>query len=130
LGAIEAFSYYELIINSVQTLDDPAGGDLEAMQKLVSTYHPVPWYGIPNSQNPSGMTWSSDVRRDVADYLDGSGTLLYEDDAVGELFFDGRPRTPMKKWLLHQTVMAGSFSKTISQGFGAGGYGFLILCEE
>ena len=120
LGAIEAFSYYEPLINSVQTLNDPAGPDLEVLQKQVATDNPVLWYGIPNSQNPSGITWSYDVRRDVGEILGGSGTLLYEDDAFGELFFDGRPRLPVKKWLPHQTIMTGSFSKTISPGLRCG----------
>lgn len=120
LGAIEAFSYYEPVIDSIQMLHDPTGPDLEALQKQIVSDNPILWYGIPNSQNPSGITWSDRIRRDVAKILDGSGTLLYEDDAFGELFFNGRPRSPVKKWLPCHTIMTGSFSKTISPGLRCG----------
>jgi len=120
LGAIEAFSYYEPVFDPVQPLDGLIGPDPDSVRKLVTDSNPVLWYGIPNSQNPSGMTWSPGIRREIADMLDGTGTLLYEDDAFGELFFDGRPREPVKKWLSHQTIMTGSFSKTISPGLRCG----------
>ena len=50
------------------------------------------FYGIPNSQNPSGCTYSQDRRREIAEMLKGTNTVFYEDDAFGELFFDGKPR--------------------------------------
>ncbi|MFH0967284.1 MAG: PLP-dependent aminotransferase family protein, partial [Methanobacteriota archaeon] len=75
---------------------------------------------IPNSQNPSGVTWGAQYRKEVAEILDGTGTLMYEDDAFGELFFDGKPRQPVKRWLPDQTIMTGSFSKTISPGLRCG----------
>ncbi|MDD1728958.1 MAG: PLP-dependent aminotransferase family protein [Methanospirillum sp.] len=120
LGAIEAFSFYEPVFNPIPTLEDLAGPSTEAIQDLVAQYHPALWYGIPNSQNPSGMTWPVELRREVAELLDGTGTLLYEDDAFGELFFDGRARDPVKRWLSDQTIMTGSFSKTISPGLRCG----------
>ncbi|WP_319580014.1 PLP-dependent aminotransferase family protein [uncultured Methanospirillum sp.] len=120
LGAIEAFSYYEPVFDPVQALDGLIGPDPDSVRGLVTDNSPVLWYGIPNSQNPSGMTWSPGIRREIADILDGTDTLLYEDDAFGELFFDGRPREPVKKSLPHQTIMTGSFSKTISPGLRCG----------
>ena len=51
------------------------------------------FYGIPNSQNPSGCTYSQDRRREIAEMLKGTNTVFYEDDAFGELFFDGKPRS-------------------------------------
>jgi 2-aminoadipate transaminase len=61
-----------------------------------------------------------DQRREVAEVLEGTETLMYEDDAFGELFFDGRPRRPVKSWLPDQAIMTGSFSKTISPGLRCG----------
>ena len=121
LGAIEAFSFYEPVLRSVPSSDSTGcGPDPELLHKQVSSHSPSFLYGIPNSQNPSGTSWKSDQRREVAEILNGTGTLMYEDDAFGELFFDGRSRQPVKRWLPDQTIMTGSFSKTISPGLRCG----------
>jgi 2-aminoadipate transaminase len=121
LGAIEAFSFYEPVLDPVppESPDIP-GPDPVALYNLVSQKKPAFFYGIPNSQNPSGMTWEVERRQEVTEILDGTGTLFYEDDAFGELFFDGKPRYPVKRWLPDQSLMTGSFSKTISPGLRCG----------
>ena len=96
------------------------GPDLAAFASLVRDYAPKFFYGIPNSQNPSGRTYSQDKRRGIAEILDGTDTVFYEDDAFGELFFDGRPRLPVKRYLPEQTVMTGSFSKIVAPGMRIG----------
>jgi 2-aminoadipate transaminase len=121
LGAIEAFSFYEPDILPVYpSADQWSGPDPDIFCKMVQEYSPALFYGIPNSQNPSGMSWATDLRKEIAETLDGTGTLMYEDDAFGELFFDGRPRHPVKRWISDQTIMTGSFSKTISPGLRCG----------
>ncbi|HQD26672.1 MULTISPECIES: PLP-dependent aminotransferase family protein [Methanoculleus] len=118
LGAIEAFSLYEPVFHAVPLEED--GPDLAAFASLVRDYAPKFFYGIPNSQNPSGRTYSQDKRRGIAEILDGTDTVFYEDDAFGELFFDGRPRLPVKRYLPEQTVMTGSFSKIVAPGMRIG----------
>jgi 2-aminoadipate transaminase len=118
LGAIEAFSLYEPFISAVR-LDDN-GLDLTEFESLVKKEHPKFFYGIPNSQNPSGRTYSQENRKAVADVLKSTGTIFYEDDAFGELFFNAKPRLPVKKYLPDQTVMSGSFSKIIAPGMRIG----------
>ncbi|HII98480.1 MAG TPA: PLP-dependent aminotransferase family protein [Methanoregula sp.] len=118
LGAIEAFSLYEPVIHTVPIRDD--GLDLPAFRTLVETTPLKFFYGIPNSQNPSGRTYSQENRRAVAEILEGTGTVFYEDDAFGELFFDARPRAPVKKYLPDQAVISGSFSKIVAPGMRIG----------
>ena len=118
LGAIEAFSLYEPVIDTVPPEED--GPDLDAFSRLV-THTPVKFfYGIPNSQNPSGRTYSQEKRRAIAECLTGTGTVFYEDDAFGELFFDNKPRFPVKRYLPDQSVISGSFSKTVAPGMRIG----------
>ncbi len=121
LGAIEAFSFYEPVFDPVCLTRSGVGKpDMDFVRRLITKHkHPF-WYAIPNSQNPSGMTWHEETRREVAETLSGSGTMFYEDDAFGELFFDGKPRKAVKEWLPHQTIMSGSFSKTIAPGLRCG----------
>ncbi len=118
LGAIEAFSFYEPELHGVPLGED--GPDPDALRTLVTGAYPKFFYGIPNSQNPSGQTYSDDRRREIGEILDDSGVLFYEDDAFGELFFDGRPRVPVKKYLPDQSVMSGSFSKIVAPGMRIG----------
>ena len=118
LGAIEAFSLYEPAFHDVAFGAD--GPDIDECAKVIRTFRPKFFYGIPNSQNPSGQTYSLERRKAVAEVLEGSDTLFYEDDAFGELFFDGRPRTPVKGLIPDRCILSGSFSKVIAPGMRIG----------
>jgi len=118
LGAIEAFSFYEPIIKTVPLEDK--GLDLNAFEIHVKKDRPKFFYGIPNSQNPSGLTYSQENRKAVAEIIRSTDTVFYEDDAFGELFFDTKPRLPVKKYLPDQAVISGSFSKIIAPGMRIG----------
>lgn len=118
LGAIEAFSLYEPVIDTVPLED--GGPNLPAFEHLIREKEVKFFYGIPNSQNPSGRTYSQDKRREIAGILEESDTVFYEDDAFGELFFDRMPRRPVKWYLPDQAVISGSFSKIIAPGMRIG----------
>ncbi len=118
LGAIEAFSLYEPEFHTVALEDD--GPDLSAFEALVERRPVKFFYGVPNSQNPSGRTYSQEKRRAVAEILEATDTLFYEDDAFGELFFDGKPRLPVKRRLPDQAILSGSFSKIVAPGMRIG----------
>ena len=118
LGAIEAFSLYEPVIHTVP-LTDP-GPDLDLFSDLLARQSLRFFYGIPNSQNPSGRTYTEEYRKGIADLLEGKDTLFYEDDAFGDFFFDGKPRLPIKRFLPEQGIMSVSFSKIIAPGMRIG----------
>jgi len=118
LGAIEAFSLYEPSFHDVAFGAD--GPDIEEFGRVIRDVRPKFFYGIPNSQNPSGQTYSYERRKAVAEVLEGSDTVFYEDDAFGELFFDARPRRPVKSLVPGQCILSGSFSKIIAPGMRLG----------
>jgi 2-aminoadipate transaminase len=118
LGAIEAFALYEPTFAAVPL--DSEGPDLSAFEAMTKKTPVKFFYGIHNSQNPSGCTYSQDRRRAIAEILEGTDTVFYEDDAFGELFFDGKPRFPVKKYLPEQSVISGSFSKITAPGMRIG----------
>ncbi len=117
LGAIQSFSAYAPEFLGVDV--GPEGADTEQLSKAVESGAKL-FYSIPNHQNPSGNSYSETVRREVADIVRGSQCLLIEDDAYGELGSAGRAGRTMKSMAPEDTVITGSFSKTISPGMRIG----------
>ena len=118
LGAIEAFSFYEPVFWDVPFDDE--GPDIREFERVIRDFRPKFFYGIPNSQNPSGRTYSIEARKAVAEVIYGTDTVFYEDDAFGELFFDGKPRQPIARLIPGQCILSGSFSKVIAPGMRIG----------
>jgi 2-aminoadipate transaminase len=118
LGAIQAFSLYKPAFFPVPVYG--YGLDIEKLRETVSTKKPRLMYIVPNFQNPSGITYSEDNRIAVAEILSGTKTILIEDDPYGDLRFSGQNQISFKSLLPENTVMLGSFSKTIVPGFRIG----------
>ncbi len=118
LGAIQAFSLYEPRFSGIPF--HPDGPDTGVLKRVLNHEMPKIFYSVPNSQNPSGVTWSEEKRREVVRVMRGSGTIFIEDDAYGELRFEGRPKTPMYTLMPGQVVMTGSFSKIVAPGLRVG----------
>ncbi len=78
------------------------------------------FYGVPNSQNPSGITYSHRNRQEVARVMEDYGALFVEDDAYGELNFSGISLPSVRTYLPRQTVITGSFSKILAPGMRMG----------
>lgn len=118
LGAIQAFSLYEPRLYPVALSSD--GPDTESLENIVRRYSPLFFYGVPNFQNPSGITYSYKRRREVGRILSGSDTLFIEDDAYGELRFRGHDLPLVYQFLPDNGVILGSFSKIIAPGMRMG----------
>lgn len=118
LGAIQAFSLYEPVFHPVLLHEDgldPAQFAHELKANPIRFF-----YGVPNSQNPSGVTYSEQRRKDIAELLTGKDTLLVEDDAYGELNFAGKSLPSFRQYLPEQTLITGSFSKILAPGIRMG----------
>ncbi|MGB8219758.1 MAG: PLP-dependent aminotransferase family protein [Methanoregula sp.] len=118
LGAIQVFSLYEPVFLPVELR--PEGPDLFAFKTALEGDTVKIFYGIPNSQNPSGITYSEERRKECAEILSGTRTIAVEDDAYGELQFSGSSYPPFKKYLPDQTILTGSFSKILAPGMRLG----------
>lgn len=117
LGAIQSFTAYGPVLDHVDMVE--GGPDTEMLRDAISRGSKL-FYSIPNFQNPTGATYSESKRREVAGIIDGSSCLMIEDDAYGELSYDGKRGTVMKSLAHDSTILTGSFSKTISPGMRVG----------
>ncbi|MCL1984372.1 MAG: PLP-dependent aminotransferase family protein [Methanomassiliicoccaceae archaeon] len=116
LGALQSFSLYGPSFIGVPMEED--GPDTERLKGSLKE-HPKLYYSVPDHQNPSGISYSSEKRKEVAELLSGSDCMMVEDDAYGELGFDGRVGPPIRS-LTDNVILTGSFSKIISPGMRIG----------
>jgi 2-aminoadipate transaminase len=118
LGAIQAFSLYEPVFHPINLKKD--GPDIGLLDLTCTTYPVKMFYGVPNCQNPSGITYSDCNRQELAGIMEKHGALFVEDDAYGELNFSGHSLPSLQKYLPGQTVITGSFSKILAPGMRMG----------
>jgi 2-aminoadipate transaminase len=118
LGAIQAFSLYEPVFHPVTLHED--GPDPAMLAEVLDSCPVRLFYGVPNSQNPSGITYSNKRRREIASVMRTTTALFIEDDAYGELNFAGETMPSMREFLPDQTIITGSFSKILAPGMRLG----------
>jgi 2-aminoadipate transaminase len=118
LGAIQAFSVYRPKFSPVAV--DEKGLDCEGLKSVMNSSTPKLFYSVPNFQNPSGITYSNENRKKVADIISGTNTLLIEDNPYGDLRFEGEEKKSFYKLMPENTLLLGSFSKTIVPAFRTG----------
>ncbi|UCD09315.1 MAG: PLP-dependent aminotransferase family protein [Dehalococcoidales bacterium] len=118
LGAIQAFSIFRPDFDPVPVNDE--GMDIEKLSSVMSSCRPKLMYTVPNFQNPSGISYSEENRRQITSILEGTSTLLIEDDPYGDLRYSGESLPSFKSYLPDNTILLGSFSKTVVPGFRLG----------
>ncbi|WP_048191110.1 PLP-dependent aminotransferase family protein [Methanobacterium sp. SMA-27] len=117
LAAIQAFGLYEPKFVSVPLLND--GVDLNILKNMVETFNPKIFYSVPNFQNPTGITYSLEKRKEIGKIFNKNRTIFVEDNPYGEIRFMGDDLPPVKKYL-KRSILLGSFSKIVSPGMRLG----------
>ncbi len=117
LAAIQAFALNQPAFYEVELTDegldiDELNAALDAGAKMI--------YLIPNFQNPTGLTYTAEGRRQVREALRGRNIVVVEDDPYGELRFEGESLPYIGGTNLPHGVVMGSFSKTVTPGFRMG----------
>ncbi len=77
-------------------------------------------YTVPNFQNPTGLTYSLEKRKQVCELVSKYDVVLVEDDPYGELRFEGEHLPYIGAGKLENSVLLGSFSKTVTPGMRLG----------
>lgn len=118
LGAIQAFSLTEPTFYSVKMEDD--GLNVEELEKVLQNPNIKFIYTVPNFQNPTGLTYSQEKRDAIYEVLKKSDVALIEDDPYGDLRWNGKKLPYIGGGRLENSILLGSFSKTVTPGFRLG----------
>lgn len=118
LGAIQALSIYEPRFRPVELYED--GIDIPMLKKTLRKYPVKLYYSVPNFQNPSGISYSEEKRKEVAAILNDNPVVFVEDDPYGELRFTGADKSSVKKYKENNIILLGTFSKIVAPAFRLG----------
>lgn len=118
LGAIQAFTMYEVKFKSVPLLED--GIDVDLLDKTLSGNQIKLVYTVPTFQNPSGITYSREKRKNVASVIKKHNVIFVEDTPYSDLRFSGQDLPFIKSSIEDNSIILGSFSKVVSPGLRLG----------
>ena len=117
LAAIQAFSLYQPRFVGIDLEND--GLNIAELKETIATHNPKVLYTIPNFQNPTGATYSEEKRKEVAEVIASTNTILIEDDPYGEIRFEGTRKKPLATYS-QNNILLGSFSKIVAPGLRLG----------
>ncbi|MCR5261302.1 MAG: PLP-dependent aminotransferase family protein [Candidatus Gastranaerophilales bacterium] len=118
LGAIQAFSQYQPNFNPVTLEND--GINTKELKRVLQKKKIKLGYIVPNFQNPTGVSYSAKKRKELFELVQEHNFLLIEDDPYGELRFEGEALPYAAGGKTTNSILLGSFSKTITPGFRLG----------
>lgn len=122
IGATSSFENLRAAVVGVRR--DAEGMDLDDLRRAIAEARakgskPKLIYVIPNFQNPSGRTWSQARRQALLEVASAEDLLILEDDAYGEIFFEGDAAalTPIKRDDPDgRVIYMSTFSKILAAG--------------
>lgn len=118
LGAIQAFTLREPSFHGV-TLETE-GLNVEQLKDALKQPNVKMVYTVPNFQNPTGLTYTKERREEVFEVVKDQDIIFIEDDPYGELRFTGEHLPYIAAGKMINSVVLGSFSKTVTPGMRLG----------
>lgn len=126
LGAIQSFTMSQPTFYGVDLEDD--GLNIEQLRETLANNPGIKFiYMVPNFHNPTGITYSQEKRDAIYDLIKDYDIALIEDDPYGELRFQGKHLPYVGFGRFENSVVLGSFSKTVTPGMRLG---FIITKNE
>lgn len=118
LGALQCFMQYQPRFHQVNLAHD--GVDTVELEAVLAKHRIKLFYGIPNFQNPTGLSYTAGKRKVTAELLAKHDTIFVEDDPYGDISFSDEKRPHIYSFLPEQTILLGSFSKIVAPGLRVG----------
>lgn len=123
LAAIQAFSLHQPVFYPVELTENGLNTEQlkEILQRQEAARYPVKFvYTIPDFQNPTGLTYSAENRKQIYEILKDREIVLVEDDPYGELRFEGEHLPYIGAGKLPNSILLGTFSKIVTPGMRTG----------
>ena len=124
LAALQTFHLYDPEVVPIALHED--GIDVQQLETAIREKKPQFMYLIPNYQNPTGLTYSEEVREKAAAVFRKSDVIVLEDNPYGDLRFSGEAGHSFAWYLGEQCCLLGTFSKIVSPGMRVG----WIVCKQ
>lgn len=118
LGAIQAFTLREPQFYGVTLEQD--GINVDELKTALKQPNVKMVYTVPNFQNPTGLTYTKERREEVYEAIKDEDVIFIEDDPYGELRFTGEHLPYIAAGKTTNSVVLGSFSKTVTPGMRLG----------
>ena len=116
LGALQAFQLYQAKVVAIPS--DKGGIMTLPLRDHLKRERPRFIYLMPNFQNPTGLTYPLERRKELAELARDHNVIVVEDDPYGALRFEGEGLPTLFELAEGRNVVyLSSFSKTIAPGF-------------
>ncbi len=124
-GALSVFNTLRARIIGIPMEKD--GLNMEVLEDILKKYNPKFIYTMPNFHNPTGITISMNKRKKLIFLAEKYDVPIIEDDASGDLRFEGEDMPSLKSLDdAGQVIYINSFSKDLIPGFRVG---WIVLNE-
>ena len=118
LGALQAFNYYKAQYTTVEM--DNEGMIIDQVEEKIKKFSPKLIYTVSNFQNPTGITMSSERRKQLVDLAISYHIPIIDDNPYGDIRFAGERVPTLKSFGGDEVIALRTFSKIISPGFRIG----------
>jgi len=115
LGAINTFRALGARVIGVPM--DNEGMRIDLLESILARRQPRFIYTSPTFHNPTGVVLSYERRKRLLQIARRYQIPILEDDAYGEIFFDGKVQQPLKAMDKHEQVLyLSTYSKILAPG--------------
>ncbi len=118
LGAMQVFGLSQADILSVE--QNAEGPDLDALETCFAASEIKLFYAVPDFHNPTGVSWSLNTRKKVAELCQKYDVVLVEDAPYRELRFSGEMLPLVSSFCPDHSIVLRSYSKIASPGIRIG----------
>jgi len=117
IGGLSAFKLFQAKFETVPLDED--GARLDVLRDILnnSKVKPKLFYTVPTFQNPSGITYSKEKRKELAEIAYDHDLIIVEDNPYEKLRFSGKKIKSVKVYAYENTIYLSTFSKILSPGF-------------
>ncbi|MUK40544.1 aminotransferase class I/II-fold pyridoxal phosphate-dependent enzyme [Aliivibrio fischeri] len=118
LGAMQVFGLVQANISTVSQTE--FGPNLEELEQCFIQESPKMFYAVPDFHNPTGVCWSLETRKKVAELCIQYNVAFIEDAPYRELRFTGEALPMVSTFCPQDSIVLRSFSKIASPGLRIG----------